>query len=232
MDTAPNYYHLLHVQPDAPREIIRSSYRTVMQKLRAHPDLGGDRDHAAIINEAYAVLSDPHTRAAYDESRSRDEPAAASRLQRLKGFLGQSQPQHCFCEFCDSLYPYHDQLSADALCLECHSPLNPALPLKIEDEGRRAVARFAKHEAITFFSQWPQAQPFVGRCNDLSLNGMRFYSGHDLEQGHIIKIDCDLLKAVGRVTHSQQDDIGYTTGVQFMSLYFAQTRGSFIAVQA
>jgi hypothetical protein len=35
-----NYYRILHVQPDAPMEVIRASYRTLMQKLRFHPDLG------------------------------------------------------------------------------------------------------------------------------------------------------------------------------------------------
>ena len=51
-----NYYDVLHVVRGAPTEIIRSSYRTLMQKLKCHPDLGGDVATAAIINEAYAVL--------------------------------------------------------------------------------------------------------------------------------------------------------------------------------
>ena len=61
-----NYYRVLYVQPDAPDEIIRASYRTIMQKLKAHPDLGGDEWNAAVINEAFGVLSDPDARAAYD----------------------------------------------------------------------------------------------------------------------------------------------------------------------
>ena len=43
MENRRNYYRILHVQPDAPTEIIKSSYRTLMQKLRMHPDLGGDQ---------------------------------------------------------------------------------------------------------------------------------------------------------------------------------------------
>ena len=42
------------------------AYRTLMQKLRLHPDLGGDGATATPINEAYAVLSDPARRAEYD----------------------------------------------------------------------------------------------------------------------------------------------------------------------
>lgn len=62
-----NYYRILYVQPDAPAAIIQAAYRTLMQKLKAHPDLGGDEWNAAVINKAFAVLSDPRKRRAYDE---------------------------------------------------------------------------------------------------------------------------------------------------------------------
>ena len=58
---------MLHVQPDAPKEIIQSSYRTLMQKLKAHPDLGGEEWNAAFINEAYEVLMDAKKREAYNK---------------------------------------------------------------------------------------------------------------------------------------------------------------------
>lgn len=61
-----NYYRILFVQPDAPAEVISSSYRTLMQKLRQHPDLGGENWNASVINEAYGVLSDEKKRRAYD----------------------------------------------------------------------------------------------------------------------------------------------------------------------
>jgi curved DNA-binding protein CbpA len=63
-----NLYRILHVQPEAPLEVIRASYRTLMSTLRAHPDLGGDAQVAAGINHAYAVLTDPQRRHAYDKS--------------------------------------------------------------------------------------------------------------------------------------------------------------------
>lgn len=66
-----NYYRILHVQRDAPPAIIKNSYRTLMQRLKMHPDLGGDHWNAAVINEAYAVLSDPKKRAEYDASLGR-----------------------------------------------------------------------------------------------------------------------------------------------------------------
>ncbi|MEM7027813.1 MAG: DnaJ domain-containing protein [Pseudomonadota bacterium] len=62
-----NYYRILNVQPDAPFEIIKNNYRTLMQKLKLHPDLGGNVEQASIINEAYQVLSNTERRARYDD---------------------------------------------------------------------------------------------------------------------------------------------------------------------
>ena len=66
MESLPNYYELLHVQPDAPEPVIKASYRAMMQKMRLHPDLGGDVSTAKLLNEAVSTLCDPATRAAYD----------------------------------------------------------------------------------------------------------------------------------------------------------------------
>lgn len=63
-----NFYRVLHLQPDAPFEVVRSNYRALMTKLRAHPDLGGEHWTAALLNTAYAVLRDPQRRAAYDRA--------------------------------------------------------------------------------------------------------------------------------------------------------------------
>src|SRR3954467_1060426 len=67
MSNPKNYYHVLHLQRDAPTELIRTSYRALMHALKIHPDLGGDHEKAAMINEAFAVLSDPEQRTRYDK---------------------------------------------------------------------------------------------------------------------------------------------------------------------
>lgn len=66
MDNRRNFYRILRVQPDASREVIQQSYRSLMQKLRMHPDLGGEHWDAGIINQAYTTLRDVKKRAAYD----------------------------------------------------------------------------------------------------------------------------------------------------------------------
>lgn len=66
MTNRRNHYRVLHVQPDAPFDVIRASYRTLLQTLKLHPDLGGDHWTAAHVNAAYHVLSDTLKRAQYD----------------------------------------------------------------------------------------------------------------------------------------------------------------------
>ena len=66
MNNRRNYYRILNVQPDASMEVIRANYRALLQKLKLHPDLGGDSGAASGINQAYQVLRNPEKRAAYD----------------------------------------------------------------------------------------------------------------------------------------------------------------------
>lgn len=64
-DNRRNYYRILQVQPDASLGVITSNYRTLLQKLRLHPDLGGESRNASLINRAYATLRCPTKRAIY-----------------------------------------------------------------------------------------------------------------------------------------------------------------------
>lgn len=66
MDNRRNFYRTLRVQPDATFDVIQQSYRSLMQKLRLHPDLGGEERNARIINQAFAILRNPKLRATYD----------------------------------------------------------------------------------------------------------------------------------------------------------------------
>lgn len=71
------HYDVLKVSRRTEAAGVRAAYRRMAQ--RYHPDrLGGSRDAErvmAAVNEAYAVLSDPQRRAAYDRQIDGCEPA-------------------------------------------------------------------------------------------------------------------------------------------------------------
>ena len=68
-----DYYHTLGVEPGATAREIKDAYRKLAFKY--HPDRTADRPDSAemmkAVNEAYAVLSDPPKRRAYDGMRQR-----------------------------------------------------------------------------------------------------------------------------------------------------------------
>lgn len=66
-----NPYKILGVATDASAAEIKAAYLVLIKKH--HPDRTGGSDEIIILlNEAYAVLSDPHRRALYDEADGHD----------------------------------------------------------------------------------------------------------------------------------------------------------------
>lgn len=59
-----DYYNTLGITKDATPEDIKKAYRSLASKH--HPDKGGDTATFQKVQEAYATLSDPEKRAAYD----------------------------------------------------------------------------------------------------------------------------------------------------------------------
>jgi DnaJ-domain-containing protein 1 len=65
-EAVPDYYELLQISPNADPDMIHRVYRLLAQ--RYHPDntASGDERAFRAITDAYAVLSEPEKRAAYD----------------------------------------------------------------------------------------------------------------------------------------------------------------------
>jgi len=232
------YYEVLHISRDAPVEIIRGSYRTLMQQLRHHPDLGGDTATAALINEAYAVLSNAERRAAYDErlqvmdriaegipAEPQDENWAVN-TQRI---LDPSRE----CVFCETPHDQGENIDSEVGCGTCGSPLATARNQRIESVGKRAVERIGKKQKIMFFTHWPQHSGFKGHTEDISLHGMRFATRQPLVTGQRLKIVSNVVEAVANVTHCMHERRGWAThciaGVSFVTLRFVQSVGGFVS---
>ena len=72
-----NYYKILEVDKDASPEVIEKAYKALVKKY--HPDLQESNmrqnaeERIKLINEAYEVLSNPISKAKYDETLSKTE---------------------------------------------------------------------------------------------------------------------------------------------------------------
>jgi len=237
-----NYYRIMHVQADAPVEIIRSSYQTLMQRLKMHPDLGGDHWDAALINEAYAVLSNPDKRADYDLQLSaydrdtesavvEDTPDPQTRATHPTSAVTANR-----CPFCHKDYRQIQTIDVDRLCSACQSPLCPAEPPNHEASWMRAADRFPKDQLVNFFTHWPQPEPHSGQILDISITGMQFATEQQVAQHQFLKIQCDVCSAVARVAHCRprpgQAQSIWLVGVEFFTLRFERSRGAFVSAQA
>ena len=184
-----NYYRILHVQPEAPVEIIRASYRTLMGTLRGHPDLGGDHETAAMINEAYEVLSDPARRAAYDHGLQQ-------RTQAARRAGAELVLRHCpICA-----HPLPAAIRPDTRCATCGSPL--AQPTRVASArellGRRGSVRRERTDMATAWIGWP-AQKLTVRWRDISQEGLSFFSPRKLAARQVVRIVDDGLDVVASV---------------------------------
>jgi DnaJ domain len=243
MSRAPkDYYAVLHVQPGAPVEIIRASYRTLMQRLKAHPDLGGDAAAAAEINEAYAVLKDDAKRAAYDAERSAARPAsapgggtsgAARTRDREHSAPAPSRAADAgtSCAFCGWPPPSTDRHSDDR-CTRCASPLSRALPLiETSERAHRGVHRVTKDEPLRFFTDWQTSTGHAGVLVDLSLTGLRFAAQEPLEKERLVRVECALFSAVARVARCERGrELLFQIGAEFVTVLFHRQRGSLVSI--
>jgi len=239
MSSQRDYYRILHVQPDAPTAIIHASYRTLMQRLRNHPDLGGDHEHAVLLNEAHAVLSDPDRRAAYDLQRDLDAVQDRKKQEADDSRTAADDTTEIFaafrCIFCGAPHGLERAINVDDECSRCSSPLLPAERHRLEYSGQRMLARIPKQRGVTFYTRWPQPEAFTGEMRDVSLNGMQLQTAHRLNTDQIIKIDCSVCQALARVAHCHRDAQSrdhWLIGVEFLTLRFPRKRGTFISAHA
>tara|TARA_R110000823_G_scaffold47903_15_gene121903 strand:+ start:16729 stop:17421 length:693 start_codon:yes stop_codon:yes gene_type:complete len=230
MKNRRNYYRILNVQPDAPSEVIRSSYRTMMQRMGMHPDLGGDQHTAAILNEAYATLMNAANRSAYDKMNREAEWAVHTRDSSCAEEAADLNPLQC--TFCAYRFPAAQWEPAPSACANCRSPLTPPQAMQGEGADRRAIMRQPRSLELYFYTHWPQPDACSGRATDVSPAGMRFQCATSLADGQLVKIESSLLSAIARIRSSERRDQLWEVGAQFVSVGFARARGSFVEYRA
>ncbi|MCG8450663.1 MAG: J domain-containing protein [Pirellulales bacterium] len=233
MKTQHNYYQILHVQPDAPAEIIQSSYRTLMQRLSAHPDRGGDSSQAALINRAYAVLSNKRKRAQYDRELSRQLRVEINRAEKkAMGRTPEVAPEAGICPFCKHGHEYDREIPSNAFCSACKSPLFPAEHQRLEDSDQRKIARIGIQTKLRYYTHWPQLKAHSGVTADISKQGMMFKASQKIPLEHIVKLDCTQFQSIAIVLNCRQSGSilqrEWQIGVKFLTLYFKSSRGVFI----
>ena len=240
-----DYYELLHVRPDAPAALIKACYRTLMQKLKLHPDLGGDVAIARQINEAYAVLSDPESRARYDAvrlsrgtesavqsttqaTRSSHRPTANRVMWDARANLNQQK-----CLFCSFSHPYSSEPPANALCKCCGCPLAPVSEREALDRERRALNRLEIERHISYRTLSTESMT-PALTSDLSLTGLKFESTADLIIDQLVQISSPFCQALARIAHASE--IGGVVspstrryGVEYLTLYFPTTSGALLS---
>ena len=224
-------YRILHVQPEAPVEIITAAYRCLMSKLRHHPDLGGDHDTAVRINEAYAVLSDEAKRRTYDRARrSRRAPRVAPR-EATRGEDEAAPAPRC-CPFCSRAIPRF--IGADTCCSDCGSPLAPIahnLGGQRELFGRRSTARVGRNQAATIQLD-PAGRPSAARLRDLSLTGISLYTETAVPIGTIVRITAPGADLVAHVVQARLRDRLMLVHARLLTARFSAGPGVFVSARA
>lgn len=223
-----NYYRLLHVQPDAPPEVIRASYRALM--ALHHPDVGGDHATAALINEAYGLLNDPARRSAYDAQR-----AARSGKQRFADRPDQRasapQPSQPSCPLCRLAKPL--TIRADTRCARCRSPL--AAVRKPDEHARpierRGMPRVTKSTWALLHTNWPSEVIDV-RMRDLSLDGISVYSGVELPVRRTVRVAGDEFDVVAEIVTCRRVGKVFTLHARLITALFTVATGSFVSTSA
>lgn len=241
-DNRRNHYRVLHVQPDAPTEVIRSSYRTLLSRLRQHPDLGGTHAQAVLVNQAWAVLGDAAQRAAYDadlQDQGRDGPSlraeagtaaapAAPPLTLVPGAA--AAPTHC--PLCDRAAPA--LVRQDSRCSHCHSPLaRLPEPAHAGQElfGRRGAVRRHQDHVAQVHLGWP-APALPVRWRDLSLSGLSFYAARPVPVGQRLRLVDSALEGVVEVVNCRAQGRVHTVHARWLTGLLLQTTGVFVSAQA
>ncbi len=222
MENRRNYYRILNVQPDAPAEIIRASYLTLLRELKKHPDLGGDGFNAAVINEAYETLSNIRKRSDYDK-----ELLESYMINGLNRRIADRKS-------IKQISPVKQTHSAQTLLKEpvqkCHVTKDNHAQNMTKKHDRRAVHRIDKNGTIHYEALFLQTD-HEAKIQDLSPQGIRFTTKYKLPSNWTVKIKSPFFNALARIIRSESGQLNgktiYSIGALFLNVKFKNPKGSF-----
>ena len=232
-NTDIDYYAILGLQPGADAASIRATYRRLMQQDGHHPDRGGDAKTAALINKAYAILSDPEQRTDYD--------LRMDVLARVSEGLTITQARRVLnpereCLFCERPHNFGGGELADMSCGHCGSALQSVEHQRLAPCGQRAMLRVGKSVDMQVYTSVHQRRGHTARTEDVSPLGLRLTTTLNLFPGQRLRIVSDILDAVGEVTHCAREESLWrpqtVAGISFLTLRFARPAGAFVSAQA
>jgi hypothetical protein len=226
-----NYYRILHVQPEAPGPVITASYRAMMSKLRLHPDLGGDTAGAALINEAYAVLSDPAKRASYDQKPQSGKAGGRNRGGVARAPSARPTNAPGVCPFCRAITAA--TIQANTRCHRCDSPLVPPparLSGKNELFGRRAMPRMRRSDPVTLVEAW-QTPIRAAQLRDLSVAGISIITDHRIGRQQVIRIIGPLFDILATVVGCRSVGQRVEVSGSLLKAIFAKQKGVVVSVR-
>lgn len=234
-----NYYRILHVQPEAPVEVIKASYRTLMSRLKMHPDLGGDHEMAVLVNEAYATLSDPERRAAYDReirkllrrARNATWPFAAQPgggdPDTSRGPAPGAEPRadRAACWWCET--PARGPIRPNARCQRCHAPIARPPDAGIQPHelfGRRQTSR-QRQAQLAIMQRSDGGATVSVRLHDVSHSGLGIITTVQIAAGVRVRIQTAEFEAVARVVASARERGEYRLHAELLGLAVARHAG-------
>ncbi len=243
------YYQLLHVQPDAPEAVIKASYRAIMQKLRMHPDLGGDVDHAGLLNQAFATLIHPDKRRSYDKKLSdiqvngKQDPAGrrCRTADKDGGDPGVCHPEpqsdgRAFCNFCKTQNLLERKSDPDwksiDRCRTCHAPLKKLRrPDYSTKTDLRELQRISLDTSVRLTPDFVDNTVLSAKVLDFSIGGLGVEVSESIDTGKFVLIQSRYFEAVAKVTQAQSIESRlYRIGLEFHTLELAFRPGELLSV--